>query len=184
MRWEIRPIHPTLRIENGSLDVLELYRDGSWITRLAPGAAYILSGQRGKNLDISAFSLDGLVRYHYDFQPQKGHSPNWRIEGRFASVHIQNQRGESVSIFVNGSRLGEIAPEDGLTFTGIPQGRRFFEALGTRTGSVQRREWLIQESQEGRTPTWTLEQPEGVVVLANHTQEPLIALTGNTNEVH
>ncbi len=176
VRWLVRPIHGTLRVDNGTLGALELYLDGAWQTRLEPGAGRTISRLPQGPHEVTAVSPNGRLRFTKEVAAGAARTARWRISSETAPVMVVNKRAEPMAIYVDGRRRGEVDAQATLTMTGIEVGPRLIEAVGIKTRETLPHKVVLATRPDPAAPIsrLVLDDPHAQLLLTNSSDESLI----------
>jgi hypothetical protein len=138
--WDVFPRAATGRVTNGTQQTTEIFVAGKRQGSLSPNEALTLGDLPSGDFHLRAYDSNGQM--YEQFVPQIPRKPlTWRISSQLGTVRIKNQRKDTLSVFRNGRFIGEVPPQETITFTGIPVGKQLFEAVDARSNDVTRH-WI------------------------------------------
>lgn len=88
--------------------------------------------------DSGAVATDLAATRVYASRQDLAETPaaTWVIGERVGAVHIDNRREESIEVYADGMRLGEVPAGTNRTFTGVPAGARRIDTVGLKSGEA------------------------------------------------
>ncbi len=170
--WTILPLEGTVRVDNHTDHRLALYLDRRPVGEVEAQSTGLIRRVPTRPFQLEAVDRTGRFRFTDKLDLSAAGSTTWTIVADTGAVTINNERPEPVEVYVDAVRLGDVASDSSLTFTGIATGPRLVEAVGGKSNQVLRNKVDVVERDAALV---TLTNPTGWLTVVNKTDGPIRA---------
>lgn len=176
--WVAAPVAGSIRVDNRTPRTLTIYTgselDEQERGELAPNTTALVRQLPRTAIRVSAVSVDpsGVARRQSTtFDLSSTPAATWVVSPVTGPLEVDNGGEDTVEVYVDARRVGDIERGAKRIFTGLEVGPRRIECVGQRTGHVQRDDVVVSEEAVARV---AIQPTSAWLVIANVTGEDLV----------